>query len=110
MTDDRASSYYGFSDLNGFKDFVGYVRLCAPDIFPVDEWLTSDEQMDLDRAFEGLDYGFKLLLREGFDPEFIAKLVAISFESLQHFKSGNESSGHRCLKELDTLLGALPPS
>ena len=62
---------FPFSDLHSFKDFVGFVKLCAPDMFPEREGLGQEDQWTLDLAFEGLRNGIKLAVAEKGDrPEF----------------------------------------
>ena len=55
---------FPFTDLHSFKDYVGFVRICAPDLFPRREGLSEAEQWSLDLAFEGLRHGLTLLDRE----------------------------------------------
>lgn len=60
---DPASSF-GFSDLHGFKDFVVFVLSCAPDLFPEEDWLPANQQMNLERAFIGLRFGLDIIRKE----------------------------------------------
>jgi hypothetical protein len=45
---------FPFSDLHSFKDYVGFVKLCAPDSFLVREGVGPSDQWTLELAFEGL--------------------------------------------------------
>jgi hypothetical protein len=55
---------FPFNDLHSFKDYVGFVKLCAPDMFPEREGLGQEDQWTLDLAFEGLRDGMNLAIAE----------------------------------------------
>ena len=62
---------FPFSDLHSFKDYVGFVKLCAPDMFPLREGVQLEDQWTLDLAFEGLRHGIDLaILEKGNHPRF----------------------------------------
>ena len=50
-------SYFGFDDVHAFKDYLGMVLCCAPDLFIEEEWLPPDQQMNLERALKGCGTG-----------------------------------------------------
>jgi hypothetical protein len=102
------ATYFGFTDLHGFKDFVGSVRLCAPDLFPKRDWRGPDEQMNLDRAFIGLRYGLKLAEEEKGGSELLAKCRDLVEEAYTEFHEGRDRVGHLKLQEMDNLLMELP--
>lgn len=84
---------FPFSDLHSFKDFVGFVRMCAPDQFPIREGRSTEEQWTLELAFSGLNEGMSLAVKEKGDrPEFneCKTLIAASYE---HYKCGREDEG-----------------
>jgi len=96
---------WGFHDLHSFKDYVGFVKLCAPDQFPKWEWT---EQLTLDRAFEGLRYGLDLTAKEkGESPKIDAcrKLVEAAYG---HYKGSRMREGIFALQELQKLLKKIP--
>ena len=43
---------FPFTDLHSFKDYVGFVQLCAPNRFPRRDGVSAEEQWTLDLAFE----------------------------------------------------------
>jgi hypothetical protein len=55
---------FPFNDLHSFKDYVGFIRLCAPDLFPAREGLAPAEQWSLDLAFDNLRQGMDLAEKE----------------------------------------------
>lgn len=99
---------FPFSDLHSFKDYVGFVKLCAPDMFPVREGLEEKDQWTLDLAFEGLRKGLEMAIAEkGGQPAFEKCKILIedakSAYSLQHIKDG-----YLKLDEVATLLKRVP--
>ncbi len=102
------AKYFGFNDLHGFKDFVGYVFLCAPDEFPCDDWRKPDEKMNLQRAFIGLRYGLDLAASEKGENEVVMRCRQLVDDALAHFHAGDGSAGRRALNEIRDLLKQLP--
>ena len=72
---------FGFSDLHGFKDFVSMVITCAPDLFLPYDWLEPDEQLNLDRAFDGLRYGLHLTTNENGESPKVVRCRALVEEA-----------------------------
>lgn len=99
--------YFGFSDLRGFKDFVVYVLSCAPDLFPVDDWVEPDEQMNLERAFAGLRYGLSIVARERGLLPAIAECRRLVDASFADYEGGRDSEGQKKLEEVVVLLRRL---
>ena len=102
------AKYFGFKDLHGFKDFVGYVFLCAPDEFPYTDWRDPDDQMNLDRAFAGLRYGLDLAASEKGENEVVMRCRQLVDDALEYFHAGDHSAGRRALNEIRNLLKRLP--
>jgi hypothetical protein len=97
-----------FNDLHGFKDFVGFVRLCAPNMFPVLDYLRPDEQWTLDRAFDGLRYGLELTAREKGELPVLAICRTLVEEAYAHYREGRVRDGFFKLKEMESLIKKLP--
>jgi hypothetical protein len=102
------ASYFGFKDLHGFKDFVGYVFLCAPDEFPYKDWREAEEQMTLDRAFAGLRYGLDVTASEKGETEVVTMCRELVDEAYANFNTGQDSEGRRKLNEVRGLLKKVP--
>ena len=97
-----------FHDLHGFKDYVGFVKLCAPDSFPSPEVSGVNEQWTLDMAFEGLRFGLRIAVEEkGPLPAFTTceKLVE---EAYTHYREGRMREGFFKLEEMQKLLKKIP--
>lgn len=102
------ATYFGFSDLHGFKDFVVYVMMCAPDLFPEDDWRASDEQMNVERAFIGLRYGLGLAAKEKGDSTLLARCQELVASAYADYGAARNHAGQIKLQEVETLLKKLP--
>lgn len=96
-------------DQESFHDFLGFVAQCAPD-FPEEDFLESDEQLDLVTAFSELRVGLSIV-RKDLSEDALLEAEQKLEASLTQFKNGNEIAGSRILQELDCLIFSerLPP-
>ena len=101
-------AYFGFTDLHGFKDFVGYVILCAPELFPEQDWRPPDKQMNLDRAFVGLRYGLDLAQKEVGKLPLLDKCRELVEQAYSRYQAVQDLAGQLKLEEMDRLLQGLP--
>jgi hypothetical protein len=101
-------AYFGFTDLHGFKDFVGGMALVLPDAFMHDDWLAPEDQMNLDRAFVGLRYGLDLAAKEKGESALLARCRTLVEESYAEYKAGRDHAGQLKLEEVEKLLAKLP--
>jgi hypothetical protein len=99
---------FPFSDLHSFKDYVGFVKLCAPDEFPLREGVGTADQWTLDLAFEGLRLGLRMAAEEkGERDEFTRgeSLVEVAYTA---YRTGRMRDGFFKLEELQKLLKKVP--
>jgi hypothetical protein len=108
ISPEKKLAYFGFHDLHSFKDFVGFVRLCAPDQFPHQDWLKPDEQWTLDRAFEGLRYGLDLTAQEKGELPVLATCRSLVKEAYVHYTNGRMREGYFKIEEMEKLLRKIP--
>lgn len=101
-------AYFGFTDLHGYKDFVGYVILCAPDLFPEQDWRDPGEQMNLERAFAGLRYGLTLVSKEAGESPLLERCRQLVEQARADYGAGRDMAGQVKLEEVDRLLRELP--
>lgn len=101
-------AYFGFSDLHGFKDFVGMVKVCEPDLFLPMDWVGLAEQMNLDRAFVGLRHGLDLAAQEKGESPLLDRCRPLVEEAYAEFKAGRDHAGQLKLEEVEKLLKKLP--
>jgi hypothetical protein len=100
-------SYFGFTDLHGFKDFLVEVIAGAPDDFMEMDWLEPEDQMDLNRAFVGLRYGLDLTAQEQGETELVITCRRLVDEAYQEYVAGREAEGQGKLEEVEKLLNKL---
>ena len=99
-------SDFPFSDLHSFKDYVVFVKMCAPSRFPLREG--AGPQWSLDLAFDGLRYGLDLSERDGAKPSVIDQCRAMVEQALQCYRANNRREGFRVMQEMERLLMRLP--
>ena len=100
-------THWHFQDLHGFKDFVGFVRLCSPDSYPVRPGLGPNEQWTLDLAFEGLRHGFELTAIEKGELPVLEACRKMTEEAYAHYREGRIRDGFFKLQEMEKLLKKL---
>jgi hypothetical protein len=77
---------------------IGYVVLCAPDKFPMRDYLNPEDQMNLDRAFEQLRAGIEIAYPEEFHPEKRHPLHNLLDQALAAYKAGDRFKGAHLLQ------------
>jgi len=107
---DRGKSVakWPFSDLHGFKDFVGFVKLCAPAAFPLREGVSSAEQWSLDLAFQGLRDGLDLYVPRGRDGARFANCIALAEHAYGEYQAGRRRDGFAALADLQRIVKSIP--
>lgn len=90
---------FKMKSMEDIYNHIGYVVLCAPDRFPIEDYLRADEQMNLDRAFEQLQEGVTIAYPDDFHPEKRAPLNSLLEMSLAAYRSGDDVEGVRLLQE-----------
>jgi hypothetical protein len=99
---------YGVTDLHSYKDYVVFVMAYAPDLFPHEDWLPDDKQLNLDRAFDGLRAGLQLIDRETKDATLVGRCTRLIEEAHELYRSGNDFPGQQKLEQLEALLKRVP--
>jgi hypothetical protein len=95
---------FPFNDLHSFKDYVVFVRMCAPSQFPVREGAAPEDQWTLTLSFRGLREGLSRAKEEiGPRDEFdrCAKLVD---EAYAHYEAGRRKEGFMALDQVHKIL------
>lgn len=108
MDDSSYRDVWGFNDLHAFKDFLSMVILCAPDQFFEEDFLPADQQLNLERAFEGLEHGFRITAEETGKASLVESCRRLAAEALTHYQSGRDMEGQRKLEEAEALIRYLP--
>jgi len=92
------------TNISGLFDFIGYVVLCAPNAFPARDYLKPEEQMNLDRAFEELAEGVRLVERDFPNADQQRGLSALLAQSHEAYRSGDEVSGAHLLQDFQARI------
>jgi hypothetical protein len=99
---------FPFSDLHSFKDYVGFVKLCAPDEFPPRDGLGPDDQWTLDLAFDGLRLGLRMAIEEKGDREEFTRSQSLVEDAYVAYRDDRLGDGFFKLEELQKLLQKIP--
>lgn len=92
---------YVMKSIDDLWEHIAYVLGYAPDNFPVEDFLTDDQQMNLDRAFEQLRQGVEIAYPDDFFPEKRAMLNEILDRSYALYKSGDDIAAGHLLNEFE---------
>lgn len=86
---------------------IAYVRGHAPDLFPHEDFLPDDQQMNLDRAFEQLRQGVEVAYPEA---SFASKRIVLNGlleQSYAAYKAGEDiAAGHLLNEFQDNIFKA----
>ena len=99
---------FPFNDLHSFKDYVGFVKLCSPDQYPLREGVAPEEQWTLDLAFEGLRYGLSLAVKEKGDRPVFEECRGLVEKAYESYREGKKRDGFFKLEEVSKLLRQVP--
>jgi hypothetical protein len=102
------AAHFGFTDLHSFKDYVGFVQLCAPDEFPKKEWAAPADQWTLDLAFEGLRLGLRMSVEEKGERDEFKRGESLVEDAYICYRDGQIREGFFKLEELQKLLKKVP--
>jgi hypothetical protein len=102
------SAKFAFSDLHSFKDYVGFVAMCAPDLFPDREGVGPEEKWTLDFAFLGLREGLKLSVAEKGPLGVFAECETLVDEAYDAYRAGRRKDGYTKLAQVRKLLSRVP--
>lgn len=83
-----------------FYEFLAKLLLCAPDDFPVEDYLPTEKQLNLQRAYDELDKGLIFVKQRLNNDEKYQRVVADIKESKMAYEVGNESKGAQLIQKL----------
>jgi hypothetical protein len=95
---------FPFSDLHSFKDYVAFVRMCAPDNFPQREGVPTELQWSLSLAFKGLREGLAFLPQNQRSSGVYAQLFD---EAYRLYEEGDKKGGFLKLAEAQRVLAKI---
>lgn len=97
-----------FHDLHGFKDYISFVYISAPDRFQEREGYGPNDQWTLDLAFEGLRHGLAITAKKKGELPVLATCRAMVEEAYTHYREGRDRDGCLKLQEMAKLIRKLP--
>ena len=91
-------------DIDSFYDFISLVVVSAPDGFPIEDYLSDDEQLNLDRAFAELRRGVQFVERDfpGADRE--RELNAMLDQALALYQKGEDVKAAHLLQDFEAKI------
>jgi hypothetical protein len=99
---------FPFHDFHSFKDYVGFVQLCAPDDFPKREGVSDADQWTLDLAYEGLQRGLQIAAGEGVKESVLSECRALIEKAFAFYRAGNLHDGFRAMEAVQRVLRRVP--
>ncbi len=106
--EDTMTAAFPFSDLHSFKDYVGFVKLCAPGDFPPREGVGPADQWTLELAVEGLRLGLRMAVEEKGERDEFARGESLVNDAHAAYRDGRVRDGFFKLEELQKLLKKVP--
>jgi hypothetical protein len=99
---------FPFSDLHSFKDYVGFVQICASTKFPMREGVGPADQWTLDLAFDGLRMGLRMAAEEKGEREEFVRGRTLVEDAYAAYRDGRVRDGFFKLEELQKVLKKVP--
>jgi hypothetical protein len=93
------------NDLGEFRQLLHVAVMCAPDKFPVRDFLQPQDQLTLDSAFKDLNRGIEFVRGEAIDK---SKLQAMLDQSLALYRQGRAVEGAHILQDLEDMVFGKP--
>lgn len=90
-------------DRPSLREFYSLVLVCAPE-FPVEDYLSPEEQLSLDSAFAELDQGLSYLKGFKSDTKRFATIRNQLLAAKSAFQRGDRDRGCEIMEELEPLL------
>ncbi len=102
------AAHFGFTDLHSFKDYVGFVKLCARTISLCEAGVSPNDQWTLDLAFEGLRLGLRMAIEEKGERKEFTQSKSLVEDAYAAYRDGQVRDGFFKLAELEKLLRRVP--
>jgi len=100
--------HWHFSDFHAFKDYVGFVKLYAPDQFPPREGGPESEQWTLALAYEGLLHGLQLAASEGVHNSVLSECRTLFDTAFEYYRADNLRDGFKSMEAAQRSLRRVP--
>ena len=101
-------AHFGFHDFHSFKDYVGFVKLCAPDEFPREEGVGESDRWTLDSAYDGLLHGLRIAASEGVGDSIITECRSLFGTAFKCYRVGDIRGGFVAMEAAQRILRRVP--
>ena len=98
---------FPFNDLHSFKDYLAFVKMCAPDLFPVREGVPATEQWSLSLAFKGLYEGLVIAEQEKGPRPVFSECKEIFDAAHKEYLAGNRKGGFELMAKAQKAIKAV---
>lgn len=95
---------FPFNDLHSFKDYVVFVRMCAPNQFPAREGVGPEDQWTLELAFRGLREGLAQAAKEKGERDEFAQCSELVDQAYGRYRLGDRKEGFLALDQVYKIL------
>lgn len=89
------------SSYEDLYDFIALVVVSAPDRFPVEDYLSESEQLNLDRAFDEIIAALPMVSQRISDTNEMSNLREMLNRSFSAFVAGDDKEGVRFLQSFE---------
>ncbi len=91
-------------NLNDLLDFLSYMVSDAPDEFPEEDYLSSDDQMNLEKAFKILNSSMEFVKEKISNSDQLKKLQSLLDKSNAAYTNGEDVKGAHILQEFEAIV------
>jgi hypothetical protein len=95
---------YVMETVEDLWEHIAYVIMCAPDDFPREDFLSGDQQMNLEHAFEQLREGVGIAYPED---EFVEKRTTLNElldDSYSRYRTGDVNQARNILEQFQNSI------
>ena len=103
-----ATPHFGFHDFHSFKDYVGFVKLCAPRDFPERGGVAESDQWTLDLAYDGLLLGLQFAASEGVSNNIVLECQSLFRAAFESYRADDIRAGFQSMEAAQRILRRVP--
>lgn len=92
--------------LKDLKQFLSVVILSAPDDFPQEDYLSEDEQLNLERSFNYIRKSFSVIPEISENPDKLQSYMEITEQAYREYELGEVVKGAKLLQEMRSNIEA----
>jgi len=96
------------NDLKELRQLLHVTVMCAPDKFPVRDFLQPEDQLTLDTAFRDLNYGMQFVAKRIKDSGKLSQIQTMLDAALLFYRQGETMKGAHLLQDLEDMIFGKP--